>query len=101
MALAGKICGPTRYSSLLNHVADRFDLRKDIAFKTSITAAHFIEEMHRWSVETDSGERIFTRFLIMATGCISTTNMPDIEGLSDYQGKKVVLFFYPLDFTFV
>ena len=70
-----------------NHVADRFDLRKDIAFKTSITAAHFIEEMHRWSVETDSGERIFTRFLIMATGCISTTNMPDIEGLSDYQGN--------------
>ncbi len=85
-----------------NHVADRFDLRKDIAFKTSITAAHFIEEMHRWSVETDSGERIFTRFLIMATGCISTTNMPDIEGLSDYQGNTYHTGHWPhekVDFT--
>ena len=85
-----------------NHVADRFDLRKDIAFKTSITAAHFIEEMHRWSVETDSGERIFTRFLIMATGCISTANMPDIEGLSDYQGNTYHTGHWPhekVDFT--
>ena len=85
-----------------NHVADRFDLRKDIDFKTSITAAHFIEEMHHWSVETDSGERIFTRFLIMATGCISTANMPDIEGLSDYQGNTYHTGHWPhekVDFT--
>jgi cyclohexanone monooxygenase len=70
-----------------NHVADRFDLRKDIAFNTSVTAAHFDEKARRWTVETDTGEEVSAQFLIMATGCLSTANMPDIAGLSDYRGN--------------
>ena len=70
-----------------NHVADRFDLRKDIDFDTSVTAAHFDEVARRWTIETDMGERISARYFIMATGCISTANMPDIDGLPDYQGN--------------
>ena len=41
----------------------------------------------------------------MAPDFTATTVMPDNSfkdiTLSDYRGKKVVLFFYPLDFTFV
>jgi cyclohexanone monooxygenase len=70
-----------------NHVADRFDLRKDIDFNISVTAAHFDEDARRWDIETDTGEHVSAQFLIMATGCISTANMPDIEGMSDYQGN--------------
>ena len=70
-----------------NHVADRFDLRKDIEFNISVTAAHFDEDARRWDIETDTGERVSAQFLIMATGCISTANMPDIEGMPDYQGN--------------
>jgi cyclohexanone monooxygenase len=70
-----------------NHVADRFDLRKDIEFNISVTAAHFDEDARHWDIETDTGEHVSAQFLIMATGCISTANMPDIEGLSDYQGN--------------
>jgi len=70
-----------------NHVADRFDLRKDIDFDTSVTAAHFDEVARRWTIETDMGERISAQHFIMATGCISTANMPDIDGLPDYQGN--------------
>jgi cyclohexanone monooxygenase len=69
-----------------NHVADRFDLRKDINFNTSVTAAHFDSDSRRWNVETDTGERVSARFTIMATGCISTANMPEIDGREDYQG---------------
>ncbi|SVA15466.1 uncharacterized protein METZ01_LOCUS68320 [marine metagenome] len=40
-----------------------------------------------------------------APGFKATAVMPDNSfqdiSLSDYKGKKVVLFFYPLDFTFV
>ena len=69
-----------------NHVADRFDLRKDIGFNTSVVAAHFDEASRHWDIETDKGEHVSARFYIMATGCISTANMPDMEGLSDFQG---------------
>ena len=40
----------------LNHVADRFDLRRDIQFETRITAAHFDEAAGRWTLRTDPGE---------------------------------------------
>jgi cyclohexanone monooxygenase len=70
-----------------NHVADRFDLRKDIDFNTEVKAAHFDEGARRWRIETGSGERVTAQHFIMATGCISTAQTPDIEGLSDYQGN--------------
>lgn len=70
-----------------NHVADRFDLRKDITLETAVTAAHFDERARRWRVETDAGERVSAQFLIMATGCISTAQVPDVEGLSAYKGR--------------
>jgi cyclohexanone monooxygenase len=70
-----------------NHVADRFDLRKDIDFDTSVTSAHFDEGTRRWQIETDTGERVAARHFIMATGCISTAQTPDIDGLSDFRGE--------------
>jgi len=70
-----------------NRVADRFDLRKEIEFETAVTAAHFDEAAGCWRVETDKGEKVSARFFIMATGCISTAQIPDIAGLSLYQGN--------------
>src|SRR5215216_2446635 len=51
----------------VEHVADRFDLRRDIQLDTRVTAAHFEEAMHRWHIETDRGDRVSARFCIMAT----------------------------------
>ncbi len=70
-----------------NHVADRFDLRRGIQFNTTVTSAHFDEAAGRWSIETDRGEKVSARFCVMATGCISTAQIPDFEGLSDYTGE--------------
>jgi cyclohexanone monooxygenase len=69
------------------HVAERFDLRRDIAFETCVTAAHFDEAGARWEVRTDRGESVSARFCVMATGCLSQTRVPDIAGLSDYRGR--------------
>jgi cyclohexanone monooxygenase len=68
------------------HVADRFDLRRDISFSTRVTAATFDETSEHWTVETDSGERVVARYCVMATGCLSTVNRPEIPGLDEFVG---------------
>ena len=72
--------------SYANHVADRFDLRRDIHFDTRVTAATFDEETGRWRVETDRGDRLDAQFCIMAVGCLSAANLPAFEGIEDFQG---------------
>ena len=69
-----------------NHVAERFDLRRDIAFRTKVTAAVFDEDANRWRIDTDAGTHVAARFLIMATGCLSSANTPDFEGLGSFRG---------------
>jgi cyclohexanone monooxygenase len=69
-----------------NHVANRFDLRRDIVLDTRVTAARFDEDEGRWLVETDTGGRYSARFCIMATGCLSMPNTPSIEGAEDFTG---------------
>jgi cyclohexanone monooxygenase len=68
------------------HVADRFDLRRDIQFDTRVTEAQYDESSRRWRIETDAGETFNARFCIMATGCLSVPNTPSIEGADDFTG---------------
>ena len=70
----------------LNHVADRFDLRRDIQLSTRVTEASFDEATDCWEVRTEAGECITARFLISAVGCLSAANLPDIKGLDDFEG---------------
>ena len=69
-----------------NHVADRFDLRRDIVFDTRVVAATFDEEIERWSIETDQGDKITAQFCIMAVGCLSAANMPEFKGFKEFNG---------------
>ena len=69
-----------------NHVADRFDLRRHFKFQSSVTSAKYNDVDKVWVVETDSGDQVSARYLIMATGCLSAANTPDFEGLSDFSG---------------
>lgn len=69
-----------------NHVADRFDLRRDILFNRGVTSAVYDDEQGAWSIETDSGDCFVATFCIMATGCLSSTNKPAIDGLDRFQG---------------
>jgi len=71
----------------LNHVADRFDLRRDIQFDTKITSAIYDEAESRWTMETDRGERVSAKFCIMATGCLSAAKAPEYPGLNTFRGK--------------
>ena len=85
-----------------NHVADRFDLRKDIQFNTRVKSAIFDEERARWLIETEAGNRISAKFCIMATGCLSSMNLPKIPGIESFQGATYHAGLWPhegVDFT--
>ena len=71
----------------LQHVADRFDLRRVITFGARVNRARFDEDGARWTVETSSGEQLRTRFLVLASGPLSAVNLPDIDGLEDFAGE--------------
>ncbi|MDH4146470.1 MAG: NAD(P)/FAD-dependent oxidoreductase [Acidimicrobiia bacterium] len=68
------------------HVADRFDLRRDIRFGTRVLSAHFDDDAGDWTVTTDRGDTFRARYCIMATGCLSAANTPAIPGLSNFAG---------------
>ena len=70
-----------------NHVADRFDLRRDIRLETRVTSAHFDETTNRWLVTADKGGRTSARYCIMATGCLSNTRLPAIKGRESFRGQ--------------
>ena len=69
-----------------NHVADRFDLRRDIQFNTRVERAAFDEGANSWSVTTSDGRTVKARFIVLATGCLSNARKPDINGLESFKG---------------
>jgi cyclohexanone monooxygenase len=85
-----------------NHVADRFDLRRDIQFDTRVTEARFDRATHRWEIHTDRGDRVSARYCVMATGCLSTARLPDYPGMQSFAGKTYHTGHWPhegVDFT--
>ena len=72
----------------LNHVADKFDLRRDIQFKSRVTAAHYDEDARSWTMTLEDGSRFRTRFLITAIGPLSTPTLPRIEGRDHFKGES-------------
>ena len=85
-----------------NHVADRFDLRPLIAFETKVLSAHFDEAADRWRIVTDRGDELSARWVVMATGCLSTPRKPPIPGVDSFAGPTYHTGAWPhegVDFT--
>jgi cation diffusion facilitator CzcD-associated flavoprotein CzcO len=70
----------------IDHVAERFDLRRDIQFETRVTAATWDEAAQRWQIVTDRGDSVSARFCVMAVGCLSASKHPEIEGIETFRG---------------
>lgn len=71
----------------LNFVADKFDLRPGINFNTRVTSASYDETSNRWIIQTDQGEEVIAKYFITGVGCISTANVPNIQGLDNFEGE--------------
>ena len=72
----------------LNYVADKFDLRRDIQFKSRVAAAHYREDTRSWDVMLDDGRRYTARLLITAVGVLSAATMPRIPGVETFKGQS-------------
>src|ERR1700738_5305555 len=85
-----------------NHVADRFNLRPDIALNTRVDRAAFGETANTGAVPTSDGKTVTPKYVVLATGCLSNARMPDIKGLTDFKGKVYHTGHWPhepVDFT--
>jgi cation diffusion facilitator CzcD-associated flavoprotein CzcO len=73
----------------LNFLADRLDLRRDIAFNTKVVAMAFDEETATWVVSTEAGESFTAPFIVAATGILSAPLEPDIPGMASFAGTSL------------
>ncbi len=86
----------------LRHVADRFDMRKDIQFHTLVTSAVYDESANAWTVTTDPAQTLTCRYLITAVGVLSTPYTPPFPGIEKFAGESYVTGRWPkerVDFT--
>ncbi len=71
----------------LNHVADKFDLRRDIQFRSRVTAARWDDPSRSWGVTLQDGSRHRARFLVTAIGPLSAPIMPRVPGVDTFKGR--------------
>jgi len=81
----------------VNHVADRFDLRRDIEFDTRVIATVWDDGAQRWHVTTDRGDEVAARFCVMATGCLSAPKDLDLDGVDTFAGPTLYTSQWPHD----
>ncbi len=81
-----RYAGQAEILSYLDHVADRFDLRCHIRLGTRVQRAVFDEVSDHWTVVSDDGSEFSARYLVMATGCLSSANIPAFPGLDTFEG---------------
>ncbi|WEK48467.1 MAG: NAD(P)/FAD-dependent oxidoreductase [Candidatus Andeanibacterium colombiense] len=92
----------TEILSYAQHVADRFDLRRDIRFNRTVESAVFDEAEDLWTVTTHQGDVFRARYCIMATGNLSDVKLPDIAGIGNFAGESYhtgAWPHHPVDFT--
>src|ERR1700733_7809041 len=86
----------------LNLVADKFDLRRDIQFRSRVKTASYGEDTRSWDLTLEDGSRFRSRFLITAIGPLSEPTMPRIEGVDTFKGQSFHTARWPhqpIDFT--
>lgn len=81
----------------LNHVVDRYDLRRDIQLNTEVTSAVFDEQRKVWQIRTGTGEAFTSRYLVTALGLLAKSNIPDIPGRDSFGGTTVHTNAWPRD----
>ena len=85
--MAGGVFGADDILRYANHVADKFDLRRDMQFDTRVVAVEWRDDAQRWRLTTEAGERFEAPFCVMATGCLSIPITPSVPGAADFRGE--------------
>ncbi len=82
-----KFAGQPEILAYLEHVADRFDLRRGITFNTRVIAVHWDDLESLWEVTTDTGEVVRSRFFVSGAGNLSVPKNPEFGGIENFRGE--------------
>lgn len=69
-----------------DYCVDKYGLRSRIRFNTTVLRAVFDEETDLWRLDLDSGDALTARFLVNASGVLTTPKPPDIDGIDSFAG---------------
>ncbi len=92
---------PERFSAqpdtlrYLNHVANKFDLRRHMRFNCKVTAAHYDEDNNLWRLYLENGHEITTRIIVTGLGLLSAPTMPRIAGVDTFKGPSFHTYYWP------
>lgn len=79
-------------AAYLEHLADKYDIRRHIQLNTNVTEMRWLEDRQLWQVTVQSNDEIkefFARFVIAASGPLSNESYPsDIPGIDRFEGQK-------------
>jgi cation diffusion facilitator CzcD-associated flavoprotein CzcO len=81
----------------LQHVTDRFDLRRHMQFGCTVESAHWDEGAAQWRLRLNDGRQLTGRFLITAIGLLSAPTLPRYEGLDEFEGLSFHTFNWPAE----
>jgi cation diffusion facilitator CzcD-associated flavoprotein CzcO len=97
-----RFAGQPEILRYMQHVATRFDLYRSIQFDARVVGACYDEQSRRWLVELESGAVCSAQFLVLATGPLSVPLVPEIAGMSTFEGSVYQTSQWPkaeVDFT--
>ena len=90
-------CDQPEIERYLQYIVDRFDLRRHFRFNTNVTSAYYNEDIASWTINTDSGDRVTARHLIVASGTLSTPQLPAYSGMDSFVGQCSHTAHWPAD----
>ncbi|MBV8185695.1 MAG: NAD(P)/FAD-dependent oxidoreductase [Alphaproteobacteria bacterium] len=79
----------------LNHVAEKFDLRRHMQFNCRVEAAHYDEAANAWRLSLGDGRTLSARFVILTLGLLSIPTLPRLEGMDRFKGQSFHTFYWP------
>jgi cation diffusion facilitator CzcD-associated flavoprotein CzcO len=71
----------------LRHCADKYGVRPHVRFGAKVVQARFDERAGEWELSTGDGGTWRARVVVSGTGPLSRPQLPDIAGLSSFEGK--------------
>ena len=69
-------------------MAEKFGFYDHCLFHTTVEGTTWDEASGRWIVETDCGDKMRARFVILANGILTTPKLARIPGMEKFQGES-------------
>lgn len=73
----------------IEDMATRFDVRRRIEFGQEVNGLSFDEDTGVWTATTSGRKRFRARTVVLASGPLADSSLPDIRGIDSYRGHKI------------